>query len=118
MIKSGGVAPALLGSLIALPLFLFALSRGFLKPREAWDFPAKRRWPSSWEGTIKAGAGVSQTGPAMGGWLAWLPYLMVGLLLPIPRLLGPSEAFRKIRILEVLFQVPIKIRFALHPGLF
>jgi lactate permease len=82
----GPELPALLGSLIALPLFLFALSRGFLKPREAWDFPAKRRWPSSWEGTIKAGAGVSQTGPAMGGWLAWLPYLMVGLLLLFTRI--------------------------------
>jgi lactate permease len=82
----GPELPALLGSLIALPLFLFALSRGFLKPKEAWDFPAKRHWPSSWEGTIKAGAGVSQTGPAMSGRLAWLPYLMVGLLLLVTRI--------------------------------
>jgi lactate permease len=82
----GPELPALLGSLIALPLFLFALSRGFLKPKEAWDFPAKRHWPSSWEGTIKASAGVSQTGPAMSGRLAWLPYLMVGLLLLVTRI--------------------------------
>lgn len=82
----GPELPALLGSLVALPLFLFALSRGFLKPKEAWDFPAKRHWPSSWEGTIKAGAGPSQTGPAMRGWLAWLPYLAVGLLLLVTRI--------------------------------
>jgi lactate permease len=82
----GPELPALLGSLIALPVFLFALSRGFLQPKEAWDFPDKRHWPSSWEGTIKAGAGTSRTGPAMSGWLAWLPYLVVGLLLLVTRI--------------------------------
>jgi lactate permease len=78
--------PALLGSLIALPVFLFVVSKGFLRPKENWDFPAKHHWPSSWEGTIKADTGKPQDGPAMNGWLAWLPYLMVGLLLLITRI--------------------------------
>jgi lactate permease len=78
--------PALLGSLIALPIFLFAVSKGFLKPKEEWEFPSKRDWPSSWEGTIQAGAGKPLKGPAMGGWLAWCPYLIVGLLLLVTRI--------------------------------
>jgi lactate permease len=96
----GPELPALLGSLIALPVFLFALSRGFLKPKEAWDFPAKRYWPSSWEGNIKAGAGASQTGIAMSGWLAWLPYLMVGLLLLVTRI-EALPIYKWLRLWEV-----------------
>jgi lactate permease len=78
--------PALLGSLIALPIFLFFISKGFLKPKEEWDFPAKRHWPSSWEGTVKAGVGMPSSGSAMSGWLAWFPYLIVGLLLLVTRI--------------------------------
>jgi lactate permease len=78
--------PALLGSLFALPVFLFTVSKGFLKPKEDWDFPAKHHWPSSWEGTIKAGTGNPQDVPTISGLLAWLPYLMVGLLLLITRI--------------------------------
>jgi lactate permease len=84
----GPELPALLSSLIGLPIFLFAVSRGFLQPKEEWDFPAKRRWPPSWEGAVKAGSGTSQKGPTMSGWLAWLPYLVVGLLLLVTRIEG------------------------------
>ncbi|MFC1971604.1 L-lactate permease [Chloroflexota bacterium] len=82
--------PSLLGSLVALPVFVFAVSRGFLVPRQNWDFPPHDRWPKEWEGEIKAGAGRDANQKQMSAWKAWLPYLIIGLLLLVTRL----EAFQ------------------------
>ncbi|SDB52048.1 lactate permease [Desulfonatronum thiosulfatophilum] len=92
----GPELPALLGALIALPIFLFAVSRGFLQPRETWDFPDKQDWPDTWQGKIEAGAGTGE-GPTMSWWLAWSPYVVVGLLLLATRIeyLGISERLRQ-----------------------
>ena len=85
-VLTGPELPALLGALIGLPIFLFALSKGFLLPRKDWNFPEKSSWPSYWEGKIKAGTGAPDDRKAMSGWMAWLPYILVGLLLLITRL--------------------------------
>lgn len=76
--------PALLGALIGLPIFIFAVSRGFLVPRETWDFPPRRDWPDEWVGEIEAGAGVDEK--RMSAWKAWLPYIVIGALLLVTRL--------------------------------
>jgi lactate permease len=88
--------PALLGSLIALPVFIFAVSRGFLVPKDNWDFPARSRWPEDWEGKIKAGTGVEVK--QMSAWKAWLPYLIIGAILLVTRL----ELFQLAPILQSL----------------
>jgi len=82
----GPELPALLGSLIGLPVFLIAVSKGFLTPKQDWDFPDRSSWPSYWEGKIRAGSAGTNGGPAMSGRLAWLPYVIVGLLLLVTRL--------------------------------
>jgi len=76
--------PSLLGSLIGLPIFIFAVSRGFLVPRDNWDFPPRSRWPQSLEGKIKAGAGIEEK--RMNAWKAWLPYMIIGAMLLVTRL--------------------------------
>jgi len=81
--------PSLLGSLFALPIFVFAVSRGFLQPKRAWDFPPHDKWPKEWEGEIKAGTGIPSEKP-MPAWKAWLPYLIIGAILLVTRL----EVFR------------------------
>ncbi|GAB6058104.1 L-lactate permease [Desulfonatronum parangueonense] len=92
----GPELPALLGALIALPIFLFAVSRGFLQPKKKWDFPDKQDWPDTWQGKIEAGAGNGD-GPTMSWWLAWSPYVVVGLLLLLTRIeqLGISERLQQ-----------------------
>jgi len=75
--------PALLGSLIALPVFIFAVSRGFLVPAEEWDFPPKEEWSESWEGEIEAGGGVKKV--QMSILKAWFPYVLIGVLLIVTR---------------------------------
>jgi lactate permease len=76
--------PALLGSLIALPIFIFAVRRGFLMPAEIWDFPSKSRWAKDWEGDIKTGGGVATV--TMRPLKAWVPYIIIGILLLITRI--------------------------------
>lgn len=84
-ITLGPELPSLLGSLIALPIFVFAVSRGFLMPKEVWRFPPKADWPASWEGTIPAGNDDGLDGATMSSLRAWLPYVLVGALLLITR---------------------------------
>lgn len=78
--------PSLLGSLIALPIFVFAVSRGFLQPKRSWDFPRREKWPEDWEGKIKAGTDLPAQKKPMPAWKAWLPYLIIGLVLLVTRL--------------------------------
>jgi len=82
----GPELPALLGSLIGLSVFLIAVSKGFLTPKQDWDFPDRSSWPSYWEGKIRAGSAGTNGGLAMSGWLAWFPYVIMGLLLLVTRL--------------------------------
>ena len=74
--------PALVGSLVGLLIVVLAARRGFLvpKPEEAWDFGDKAGWPAEWTGSIeiKDDAG---NGRSMGLLLAWVPYVIVALLL-------------------------------------
>lgn len=76
----------LLGSLIGLPVFIVAVSRGFLTPKTTWDFPPRHAWPDTWEGTIRAGSDGGHAGPVLSGLRAWLPYVLVGALLLLTRI--------------------------------
>lgn len=46
--------PSLPGALIALPIFVLAVSRKFLVPEKSWDFPSRDLRPNAWEGGIEA----------------------------------------------------------------
>ena len=45
--------PSLLGALIGLAIVTFAARRGFLAPKEIWDFPHEAEWPKHWMGKLK-----------------------------------------------------------------
>ncbi|MCL2688827.1 MAG: L-lactate permease [Chitinispirillia bacterium] len=83
----GPELPALFGSLIALFIFIPAVKKGFLVPKEKWDFPPKATWPKEWEGTLKAGEGAAHiSGKNLSTTLAWTPYILLGAILLITRL--------------------------------
>jgi len=92
--------PALLGSLVALPVFVFAVSRGFLAPKRQWDFPSREQWPDQWEGEIKAGTGKETAERGMSTRRAWLPYIIIGAILLITRLefLGLAPLLQSVRV--------------------
>lgn len=84
--------PSLLGGLIGLVIVMFASSRGFLMPKEVWDFPPRERWSPSWMGNLLPEA-EEVAARKMSIWLAWTPYVVVAALLILTRTVDPVTEF-------------------------
>lgn len=78
--------PSLLGSLIGLTVVVLAAKRGFLVPKEPWNFADKSDWPVHWMGSIeiKTDNGGSRSQVSM--LTACAPYLILAGLLVLSRL--------------------------------
>ncbi|MDW3649226.1 MAG: L-lactate permease [Bacteroidia bacterium] len=86
--------PSLLGAPIGLLIVTFAARRGFLLPKESWDFPPKQDWAGDWFGKIDISLGNENQGKDPTLLQAWIPYVLVGLLLVLTRLSQlPIKAF-------------------------
>ncbi|MCK8826190.1 L-lactate permease [Natroniella acetigena] len=81
----GPELPSLLGSLIAIPAVVFVVSKGWLVPKDSWDFPSRKSWPKHWVGDIEPGSG-EEVELKVSTFKAWLPYTLVGLILLVTRL--------------------------------
>ena len=100
--------PSLVGSLVGLLIVIPSAKAGFLMPRDAWDFPAKETWPEDWVGQ-KIEERRDKNGGQSQNWgqqtknedspqfsrisifRAWLPYILVALLLLFSRLWNPLK---------------------------
>ena len=82
--------PSLLGGMCGLIIVVFAARRGFLLPRDRWQFPAEDRWPDEWRGKFDTAKQSRREHdaplPQMSVARAWLPYLLVAGLLLLTRL--------------------------------
>lgn len=78
--------PSLLGSLVGLTIVVFAAKRGFLMPKTVWDFDDDKNWPPDWFGTLDVKANDEKEAPTMSLVKAWLPYLMLAVILVLTRL--------------------------------
>ena len=83
--------PSLFGGLIGLALVMFTSSKGFLMPKETWQFPERSRWSDRWSGNIEPDTEV--TGRKMSIVRAWVPYVLVGALLVATRVVEPLKNF-------------------------
>lgn len=80
--------PTLLGGLIGLAIVVPAAKRGFLTPKQKWDFPAPHEWPTSWSGaSLPLPPDTANPTPAkMSAFQAWVPYILLALLLILSRI--------------------------------
>jgi lactate permease len=85
--------PSLMGGLVGLGVVSFAAHQGFLIPKDTWDFPGKELWPSDWVSDIEVREKEDGQNPGMWAGMAWLPYLLLALLLVLSRL--PSLPFQE-----------------------
>ena len=76
--------PSLFGALIGLAIVIPATKAGFLQPKEKWDFEAKEKWNEDWNGSIEIKD--TETKADIGLFGAWLPYLLIAVLLIITRI--------------------------------
>ncbi|HDZ8855115.1 TPA: L-lactate permease [Aeromonas dhakensis] len=76
--------PSLIGGLVGLALVVTAARRGFLVPKNSWDFAPEQEWPAEWLGSLKLDL-KEAAGRPMSLLLAWLPYVALALLLVASR---------------------------------
>ena len=83
--------PSLLGSLVGLVVVTTGARKGFLMPRDDqhWEFDKRENWDKSWTGKIDISE--NDNGNTMGLLRAWIPYLLVVLLLILTRLVVPLK---------------------------
>ena len=83
--------PSLLGSLVGLAIVVPAARAGFLLPRDGvWDFPDRNIWPAGW--SARGGVPGPEPTVSMGFARAWMPYILVVILLVLTRLKGVQFA--------------------------
>lgn len=79
--------PSLLGGLVGLAIVTAAARAGFLVPKKTWDFADPKEWPNEWLGSIEMKLDQLPRHQQIGAIRAWLPYVLVGALLVISRVL-------------------------------
>ncbi|MBR9910010.1 MAG: L-lactate permease [Gammaproteobacteria bacterium] len=76
--------PSIFGSIIGLAMVIPAVKVGFLQPKIPWGFEPNPSVDAPGNETLQANTGPQKQAP-MGPLLAWLPYLLVVMLLIITR---------------------------------
>jgi lactate permease len=84
--------PSLLGGLIGLSLVMFTSSRGFLMPKQTFDFGPRQSWVDRWMGSIEP-ASATDTEERMSQLRAWTPYVVLAVLLVLTRVIDPLTEF-------------------------
>lgn len=94
--------PSMLGGFLGLVLVMFTSSKGFLMPKDVWDFPPRERWSDRWTGTVDPTAEAATLTRRMSMLRAWSPYLIVaGLLLLTRNVPAVKEFLTGPAVLEV-----------------
>ncbi len=76
--------PSLLGALFGLPIVVFAARKGFLIPRDTWDFAPAKQWNPEWIGKIQLKLDDIMDKKMVTSF-AWFPYVLVALFLVFSR---------------------------------
>lgn len=77
--------PSLIGGLIGLAIVVPAAKKGLFIPEKSWDFDEKGTWDPSWTGSLQVDESEKPK-KQVSFMAAWLPYLLVAILLVLTRL--------------------------------
>ncbi len=75
--------PSIIGGLIGLAIVVPLARKGFLMPKETFVFEPREKWHASW---ISEMAGDARAPKKISMFKAWLPYVLVALLLVVTRI--------------------------------
>lgn len=78
--------PSIVGALVGLIIIVPAARAGFLIPKEYWDFPAAKDWPTEWIGSIEIKLENLTAKSTVTMLSAWLPYALLAILLVLSRI--------------------------------
>lgn len=83
--------PSIIGGLVGLGIVAFTAKRGFLVPKESWDFPPETEWPRAWIGDLDLQLDSGKR--EMPLFMAWLPYILLAVFLVLTRTVKPLQSF-------------------------
>jgi lactate permease len=82
----GAEFPSIIGALVGLVIVTSAAKAGFLLPKNNWDFAPKEEWPLHWVSKFELKLeSMSEKTNQMSLAMAWIPYVLVALLLVLTR---------------------------------
>ena len=115
--------PSLVGGFIGLMIVLPAAQRGFLMPKEIFDFAPRAKWDKDWLGSLPEEKFDDSIAPRFSLVRAFSPYLIVIGLLIITRVIAPLKAFLTGDLTTIQFTnlfgttISSKIQLAYSPGI-
>jgi len=77
--------PSMIGALVGLAIVVPAARKGFLIPKESWDFPEASKWPSEWVGSMELKFDQIAGRTPISTFMGWVPYVLLAVLLVISR---------------------------------
>lgn len=81
---SGPEIPSMLGAIIGLGVLVWLTKKGVCVPKDVWNFGSQDEWDADWSGSVKA-TDVKEFKEHMSQFMAWLPYILCGLILVLTR---------------------------------
>lgn len=92
--------PSMMGGIVGMLIVSFAARRGFLLPKDTWDFPPKTSWPTPWLGSLSIKPSPEKDQGSMNALKAWMPYAWVAIFLVLSRLrqLPIGDALKKWKV--------------------
>ncbi|MEX2320869.1 MAG: L-lactate permease, partial [Saccharospirillum sp.] len=85
--------PSMLGALIGLIIVVPVAKRGWLLPKEHWNFAARQQWPDDWNGSIEISQDDIPPSERMPLLRAWAPYALLAILLVLTRAIPVLKNF-------------------------
>ncbi len=82
--KVGPEFPSLIGGLVGLGIIIVGAKAGFCVPKDVWTFGDPKTWDADWTGSVSGGS--TEFKPHMSQFRAWLPYILIGLILVVTRI--------------------------------
>ncbi|ABE60033.1 L-lactate permease [Chromohalobacter israelensis] len=77
--------PSMIGALVGLAIVVPAARKGFLLPKDTWDFPDSTTWPDEWLGNLEIKMDQVAGKAPMSIFMGWVPYVLLAVLLVISR---------------------------------
>ncbi|MBZ5486053.1 L-lactate permease [Halomonas aquamarina] len=84
--------PSMIGAMVGLAIVVPAARKGFLLPKDTWDFPESSSWPDEWIGKLQIKLDDVTGQAPMSTFRGWIPYVLLALFLVASRTIEPLQA--------------------------
>ncbi|OAV24063.1 L-lactate permease [Moraxella catarrhalis] len=99
----GPELPSIVGAVVGLSLVIPAAKRGFLTPKQTFDFGPREGWEKEWVSEFTITDSTSDVAPKFSVMRAFSPYLLIITILIITRTIAPLKAWLTSDAVSIVF---------------